>query len=583
MGLEMAARCDGKVPPDEIAKALAKIPMPQARGILIQFGTSGIEARRDVVEQLAEIGPQGIRRLAWEHILCEGAATAGRARPLLEDEDEGVRCVAAAAVLIDDPTDRVAQQLLTGKLSAAAAIGALHVLRHATGRDVCATIAAIGRHSDPAVRAAALAAAEKSAADSPALADWARQAVSDREPTVRQGALPLLVRSAPETELGEIAEKFLDDPWPEVRHAAAQALGARGETAVRAVCGQLRHGSENAQLAAIDALHLAIGPAAADRLFDELNVRLFAPIASARHLARFDPAQYTGGAELRAALDNAKRRALRVAMHVLDTLGHRRTLDLVRTMINSRDERSRANAIESLASLPQRRFVIPILPLIENREATEAEPGLGQPDPASIEEALSSPDPWLRAGAAIAWHARTGRVPERVQQDPSLIVTETVRELPLRLVGNCSYRQEVLMSRLAFLHDVRLFADTSLDDLIAVDHVLGLETYLAGEPIVSEGEVGDRLCVVHSGSVVVKRGGHVLRQLGPGDYFGEMALFDEGPRSATVTAINEVEVLVLQRDRFHSLVRQRPNMLMEMCATLVRRLREAEQEAQPTG
>jgi HEAT repeat protein len=468
-------------------------------------------------------------------------------------------------------------------LSPAAAIGALHVLRHATGRDVCATIAAIGRHSDPAVRAAALAAAENCAADSPALADLARQAISDPEPTVRQGALSLLVRSAPETELGEIAEKFLDDLWPEVRHAAAQALGARGETAVPAICGQLRRGSEDAQLAAIDALHLAIGPAAADRLFDELNVRIFAPIASAWHFARFDPAQYTGGPELRAALDNARRRALRVVMHVLDTRGHRRTLDLVRTMINSRDERSRANAIETLASLPQRRFVIPILPLIESRETAEAGPGLAQPDPASIEEALSSPDPWLRAAAAVAWHARTGRVPERVQQDPSSIVTETVRELPLRPVGNCSYRQGVLMSRLAFLHDVRLFADTSLDDLIAVDHVLGLETYLAGEPIVSEGEVGDRLCVVHSGRVVVKRGGHVLRQLGAGDYFGEMALFDDGPRSATVTAIDEVEVLVLRRDRFHSLVRQRPSMLMEVCATLVRRVREAEQEAQPTG
>ena len=282
-------------------------------------------------------------------------------------------------------------------------------------------------------------------------------------------------------------------------------------------------------------------------------------------------------------MDNARRRALRVVMHVHDTLGHRRTLDLVRTMINSRDERSRANAIETLASLPQRRFVIPILPLIESRETAEAGPGLGQPDPASIEEALSSPDPWLRAAAAVAWHARTGRVPERVQHDPSSIVTETVRELPLRPVGNCSYRQEVLMSRLAFLHDVLLFANTSLDDLIAVDHVLGLETYLAGEPIVSEGEVGDRLCVVYSGRVVVKRGGHVLRQLGAGDYFGEMALFDDGPRSATVTAIDEVEVLVLQRDRFHSLVRQRPSMLMEVCATLVRRLREAEQEAQPTG
>jgi CRP-like cAMP-binding protein len=44
-----------------------------------------------------------------------------------------------------------------------------------------------------------------------------------------------------------------------------------------------------------------------------------------------------------------------------------------------------------------------------------------------------------------------------------------------------------------------------------------------------------------------------------------------------VTAIGEVEVLVLQRDRFHSLVQQRPGVLMQLCTTLVRRLRLAEQ------
>lgn len=134
------------------------------------------------------------------------------------------------------------------------------------------------------------------------------------------------------------------------------------------------------------------------------------------------------------------------------------------------------------------------------------------------------------------------------------------------------------MSRLAFLHGVRLFADTSLDDLVAVDHVLSSETYLTGEPIITEGEIGDRLCIIHSGKVVVRKEDQVLAELGTGDFFGEMALFDDEPRSATVTADEEVEVLVLQRDKFHSLVWQRPSVLMEVCTTLVRRLRQ-EQEA----
>ena len=133
------------------------------------------------------------------------------------------------------------------------------------------------------------------------------------------------------------------------------------------------------------------------------------------------------------------------------------------------------------------------------------------------------------------------------------------------------------MSRLAFLHEVPLFAEASLDDLIAVDHALGSETYLAGEAIVTEGETGDRLCIIYRGDVLVRKEGVTLAQLFVGDFFGEMSLFDAEPRSATVTAIGEVEVLVLQRDRFHSLVQQRPGVLMQLCTTLVRRLRLAEQ------
>ncbi|HTQ34377.1 MAG TPA: cyclic nucleotide-binding domain-containing protein, partial [Stellaceae bacterium] len=123
-----------------------------------------------------------------------------------------------------------------------------------------------------------------------------------------------------------------------------------------------------------------------------------------------------------------------------------------------------------------------------------------------------------------------------------------------------------------------LFAETSFDDLIALDHVLVSRMYLASEPVIREGEAGDRLCILYSGSVVVTKGGHELARLAAGDFFGEMALFDDEPRSATVTAVDDVEVLELERDRFHSLVRQRPAILMEVCSTLVRRLRQAEQQ-----
>jgi CRP-like cAMP-binding protein len=183
----------------------------------------------------------------------------------------------------------------------------------------------------------------------------------------------------------------------------------------------------------------------------------------------------------------------------------------------------------------------------------------------------------------VARHRATGTVAESLIHDPSPVVAETAAALARRPAGNPPYPQEALMSRLAFLHNVRLFAETSFDDLVAVDHALVSRSYLPDEAIIREGEAGDRLCIIFSGSVAVTKGGHELARLAAGDFFGEMALFDDEPRSATVTAIDDVEVLELERDRFRSLVRQRPSILMELCSTLVRRLRQAEQQVLPAA
>ena len=584
MGLQMAARCDGEIPPAEIAVALVKVPMTEARGVLAQLAESGKPEKRIILEGLAETGPSGIRQLAWERIFStEDPAAGKRARQLLADPDQGVRCTAAARVVVDNPADDIASEVLRGQLSSEAALGAIEVLRRVQGSSPAPALvlAAIGEHPDPAVRAAALAAAGAHATNDPAVLDWAGRAAGDAEPSIRKAAFAVLARLAPEDRLEEVAQEGLGDPLPEVRQAAVEALGARGDDAAAPICAQLHHDREDVQRAAIDALGLATGPAASDLLFDELNHRLFGTIAFNQNLARSFPREHPAWPAFRAALDNARRRTLRLVLHALDALGHRRTLNLVRQMMTSPDERARANAIESLASLPHRRFVIPVLPLIEGGDTVETPPtlaGKGDPKPL-IRDALASPDPWLRAAALIAWHAETGEIDERLLQDPSAVVAETARLLTERPSGRCAYAQEALMSRLAFLHDVPLFAETSLDDLIAVDHALGSETYLAGEPIVTEGETGDRLCIVYRGEVLVQKGGRVLARLGTGDFFGEMALFDDEPRSATVTALDEVEVLVLQRDRFHSLVQQRPSILMQLCTTLVRRLRRAEQEA----
>ena len=64
-------------------------------------------------------------------------------------------------------------------------------------------------------------------------------------------------------------------------------------------------------------------------------------------------------------------------------------------------------------------------------------------------------------------------------------------------------------------------------------------TFPAGHEIAVQGKEGVGFFVIESGEVSVSRGGEEIRKLGPGDYFGEMALIDQGPRSATVVAETE--------------------------------------------
>ena len=134
------------------------------------------------------------------------------------------------------------------------------------------------------------------------------------------------------------------------------------------------------------------------------------------------------------------------------------------------------------------------------------------------------------------------------------------------------------MNRLLFLKSVPLFEGLSLDDLLSVDGALGQEEFLNGETIVHQGETGATLFLLARGKASVRLGSDAdskeVAQIMPGDFFGEMSLFDDQPRSATVVAIGDATLLTLERDRFSTLVQQRPDVLSHICKMFGSRLRE---------
>jgi CRP/FNR family cyclic AMP-dependent transcriptional regulator len=127
---------------------------------------------------------------------------------------------------------------------------------------------------------------------------------------------------------------------------------------------------------------------------------------------------------------------------------------------------------------------------------------------------------------------------------------------------------------------VPLFEGLSPGDRMNIRDATSIRYYRRGEKIVSQGEAGDAFFVIVRGrvgvSVLSPEGREVvLSTLGDGDHFGEMALVDDQPRSATVAATEKSELAVLTRDAFLGLLQSNFSLTRAILASFSRRLRTA--------
>jgi CRP-like cAMP-binding protein len=137
-----------------------------------------------------------------------------------------------------------------------------------------------------------------------------------------------------------------------------------------------------------------------------------------------------------------------------------------------------------------------------------------------------------------------------------------------------------LRPRNALLRRSHLLQGMTDRTLEAIGDLTRQATFATGEVIVREGDVGDAFYLVTSGTAVVEQNGSRLRELGEGDFFGEISLLDGQPRTATITATGNVEALVLDRDDFQRLIDDHPSVRLELLMALTERLRKV--APQPT-
>jgi len=558
LGLELMSRADPKQFATDVANLVPRAPGPVRGQFAALFATNPDPTVADPVIRLMD-SPEGAVRLAAVEVIVASGKEIGaeRLERLLDDPEPEIADLATLAALrdgrldIDEAIERLYQ---SPPFTREPAVRAARASRDAR---LLPLLGAFALDSDENLRAVVqMAIGDVGQLGDPVALSLVRRALEDNSPRVRAAALGAMALVAEPAE-PDLVARGLSDPDRKVRLAATKALAslADGDAAIQAAIPFLQSRDDAIETAAINAIGRigVMDPAGtADRLHVYLTDRYFGRVP--RNLLWLDQLDAADPAlrPLAVALEDENRRIVRAVLTSLAALGYQRVeTEMRRLLTGLLDPVARARAVSVIMGAGERRFVQPVLPLLD-RLAQGPRPRTAPLVPSQVEALVRAAEgdenPWIQRGA---WRA-------------------------LAVVDPTRYSSEdTEMSRLLFLKGVPLFAGLGLDDLVTIDQILQTEDYLDGEQIVEAGEQGDKLYIVFDGHAAVVVGAKEVAQIEKAQYFGEMALFDDQPRSATVVAKGPVRLLAIARDRFLALIQQRPEVLVHVCKVFGDRLREA--------
>jgi CRP/FNR family cyclic AMP-dependent transcriptional regulator len=134
------------------------------------------------------------------------------------------------------------------------------------------------------------------------------------------------------------------------------------------------------------------------------------------------------------------------------------------------------------------------------------------------------------------------------------------------------------MTRQELLANIPLFESLTPEDLDALAKRIEIEEHQEGGTVFTQGDLGSALYLIEEGSVEISygegRGRVILSTLFPGQYFGELSLFDGAPRSATATAVKPSRLMRLDRDDLVDFVNKNPAAALRIIAEMSERLRQ---------
>lgn len=542
----------------------------------------------------------GLRRLGDRSIRQRAAA-------LLEDADVQVRAAALRLVLADPQGADYARayQLWDMMLQAAAPTAqnaALAIMADVPDTPLHGRLYHALDHAQASVRHTALRVLHQLALDKRVrgLDSALLRALEAEDVESRDLALQVLTALGTDEALGHMLV-LLDDEQPQVRDTLLQALKAYGKRATPLLFSRLQSPTTSllAQQTALLALARLDGVRAEQfltfwerTLHDVYRYKLLLD-----GLERSTPVE--ADALLRVALEDACTQILSLLIQVLAVWTSPEVAGLVESGLHDSDRRKRASALEALESLSDRRFTRLFLPIFaaadtqqeDWREVAARQWDLHGLDLASLLlSCVQDVNKWVVIGAILSGQARAARLGapwrqqlERLAAACTDAEVQAVLQEALEPAASTPRQGLSVTDTMLFLKRIPLYNSLSLAQLHIIASYLTIRNMAQSEVIFREGDQTYELYLIVFGAVdVVKHYGTTTRTIATlkaGEFFGDMAIFEDRPRSADVVATQAGTLLVLSSEHFRQIILRDPAISFELFRALSARIRRFDEEA----
>ncbi|MFW6054291.1 MAG: cyclic nucleotide-binding domain-containing protein, partial [Thermodesulfobacteriota bacterium] len=440
-----------------------------------------------------------------------------------------------------------------------------------------------------------------------------------------------------QTDLNDLSLDYLNHPDPQIRLSALQVLNIKNENiltktinflgdpevSIRELAKEkIKNGDYLNGQTLIESLgrpNRRLREAVFD-LLESLNIRdldlyrftregleqAYISLVKAKALDRLPESR--GKDLLREHLYQKKDRLLEDILRVMAIHSQDSRMRTVFMGLFSRDSRQKANSIELLGDIMDRKLFEMFLPLIEGSSLYQSLASgrqffkLPEFDPPSkpFFPALLQEKDWIEVLLALYLLKDMDQEAEQHSQilnkllsSPNPHLRQQAEQVVDQYANEVDSEEQVMDNRLTtadkilLLKKIAIFSDLTVSELGAIAAVTEEKDYPPGEIVIKEGEQGEQVFLIIAGEVeVVKQQREKeirLDTMEVGNYFGEMALFEEARRSATIRTRRPSRFLVLHKQEFNELVREYPRIALQICTALSHRLRNLQSKLTQAG